>query len=738
VTRVSEASRVSSRAKRGIRAGAILVLAFLALLALASCKANRSLPAASAETPVFLISIDTLRSDHLPAYGYTGVSTPNIDALRADGILYQRAYSHTPLTLPSHASILTGLLPAEHGVRDNVGFQLKSSVKTIAESLHDRGYATGAAVSAFVLRRDAGLARGFDLYDDEVQALPDKARLISNIQRDGGATAQIAKDWTAKQQKPVFFFLHIYEPHTPYSPPEPFKSLYKQPYDGEIARADQIIGDYLQSLKDAGLYDKALIILLSDHGEGLNEHGEAEHGMFLYREDVQVPLIIKLPGKKFSGETVAAPVQLIDIVPTIVERTTVAAPAAKLPGRSLLSFLGEKSPEKRAVYSESYYSRFHYGWADQHSLIDGERHYIHSPKPELFDLATDFNEKKNILTEDRRSSFAMKAAITPLIREAEAPSAIDPEDAAKLAALGYLGSTVQTKPGEVLPDPKDHLGTFHEIGDAFIYFRDGKYEQSLVLIDRLLKENNRIIDLYDLKSKVLMRLGRTNDAIEAGKDGLRLAPNASHIAIDVAKLLLEVNRLDDAQKHAELALKLDAGEAHEVLARIWIERKDFAKAEQEAQLALKTDRDPVAAMLTVSRVKRDQGQLESALDVLNQAEKKKKPGQEVIGLYFMRGDILARMGRVEEAERDFRREITLFPEEPLAYKNLVLLLVAEGRVPEATRLIRKLIDASPTPPSYLAVCHVLQTLGDERGVRYWARQGLAKYPADQTLRKLAG
>lgn len=710
------------------------VAALLALLA--ACRGDRALPAASAETPVFIISIDTLRSDHLPAYGYKGVETPHIDALRADGVLYEHAYSHTPLTLPSHTSLLTGLLPVDHGVRDNIGFQVGEKVPTVAETLQKRGYATGAAVSAFVLRRESGLARGFDFYDDSVEALPDKARLISNMQRDGATTTSVAKEWIAKQQKPVFFMLHIYEPHTPYEPPEPYRSRYTNAYDGEIARADEIVGDFLQSLKDRDLYEKSLIILLSDHGEGLNDHGEEEHGMFLYRESIQVPLIVKLPEQKFAGGTVASPVQLIDVVPTIAERTGIEI-GSKLPGRSL-TFLVEKTSERRAVYSETYYPRFHFGWADQHSLIDGERHYIHSPKPELFNVRDDFAEKKNILADDRRGFFAMKSAIEPMIRETSAPSSIDPEEAAKLAALGYLGSTVQTKPGEVLPDPKDHIPTFKSIGDAFVAFRDRKYEESLRLCDRLLAENPRILDLYDLKSKVLSRLGRTDEAIEVGKSALRMSPQSTHIAMDLANLLLESGKLDDAQKHAELALKTDPGKAHDILARIFIERKDLAAAEKEARLAVASDSDRIASAMTLARVQREQGKLDEALALLNDAMSRKKAGQEIAGLHFLRGDVLARMGRAEEAERDLRREIQLFPDDPLAYKNLVLLLVASGRIPEGSQLIRQLIAEAPTPPSFMAVCHVLDTLGDTRGVRYWARQGLQRYPNHPGLRRLAG
>ncbi|HKO00063.1 MAG TPA: sulfatase, partial [Thermoanaerobaculia bacterium] len=237
---------------------------------------------------MILISVDTLRSDHLPAYGYTGVATPNIDALRKDGILYKRAYSHTPLTLPSHATILTGTLPADHGLRDNVGFKLAPNVPTLASLLKKNGYATGAAVSAFVLRHETDISRGFDFYDDDVEPIG-ASTVIGRVQRDGRETARVAKSWIDRQQGTFFFFLHLYEPHTPYTPPEPFFGRYPNHYDGEIAYADDIVGDFIGYLKQRDLYDKALIIFLSDHGEGLNEHGEEEHGIFLYREALQVP-----------------------------------------------------------------------------------------------------------------------------------------------------------------------------------------------------------------------------------------------------------------------------------------------------------------------------------------------------------------------------------------------------------------------------------------------------------------
>src|SRR5437899_512311 len=303
--------------------------------------------APSNQTPVILISIDTLRSDHLPAYGYHGVDTPNIDALRADSILFERAYSHVPLTLPSHTTMFTGSLPATNGVRDNLGFRLAPTVPTLPDLLKKNGYATGAAVSAFVLRRETGIARGFDDYDDQIDPANSGAN-VGRVQRDGGDTEEIAKRWIrAHARKPFFYFLHLYEPHTPYDPPEPYRSRYQLKYDGEIARADAIVGDFISFLKASGVYDDAAILLLSDHGEGLHDHGEAEHGIFVYREALQVPLMLKLPRQREHGKSVATPVQLSDVFPTICAITGTAAPRT---GATSLLAIADGSTPKRAIY----------------------------------------------------------------------------------------------------------------------------------------------------------------------------------------------------------------------------------------------------------------------------------------------------------------------------------------------------------------------------------------------------
>ncbi|HEX6200568.1 MAG TPA: sulfatase, partial [Thermoanaerobaculia bacterium] len=298
---------------------AALAAGLLTLLLSTTGCGRGGVESAPARRPIVLISIDTLRSDRLPAYGYDGVETPALDALREDSILFERAYAHVPLTLPSHASLLTGLLPPDHGVRDNAGYRLaKEAGTTLAERLGSSGYATGAAVSAFVMRAETGLARGFDHYDDELAA--GASATIGEIQRPGGRTLDAALEWIdTLDERPFFLFFHIYEPHTPWTPPPELAARYGDTYDGDVAAADAVIGRLLAALRERDLYERSTVILLSDHGEGLGDHGEKEHGVLLYREDLQVPLLVKLPGNRRAGSSVAEPVQLVDVAPTVLE-----------------------------------------------------------------------------------------------------------------------------------------------------------------------------------------------------------------------------------------------------------------------------------------------------------------------------------------------------------------------------------------------------------------------------------
>jgi len=341
--------------------------------------------------PIVLISIDTLRADRLPAYGYTRVQTPALDALAADGVVFERAYSHSPQTLPAHASILTGRLPFEHGVRDNVGYALAENERTLAELLRNRGFSTGAAVSSYVLRPDTGIAQGFTSYDAELPASAPESS-VGAVQRDGAMTLEAAERWlTSQNGHRAFLFLHLYEPHKPYAPPTRF--AHYDPYDGEIAYADEIVGRFVQTLKSRDLYDAATIVVLSDHGEGLGDHGEQEHGLFLYEESVHVPLIVKQPDSAGAGRRVTAPVQHIDIVPTVLDLVRAPIPDG-LRGRSLRDVLESRDATLReqGIYAEAFYSRLHFGWSELYSLTDSRYRYIKAPREELYDLQQDARE----------------------------------------------------------------------------------------------------------------------------------------------------------------------------------------------------------------------------------------------------------------------------------------------------------------------------------------------------------
>jgi len=702
-----------------------------------SCGRRAAIPAPSRQTPVILISIDTLRSDHLPAYGYKSVETPAIDALRADSILYRRAYSHTPLTFPSHVSILTGMLPADNGVRDNVGYRVSPSAQMVQEVLKKNGYVTGGAISAFVLRHETLLSRGFDFFDDAVQPVNGQIA-IGRVQRTGGETLAAGKPWIdAHINKPFFFFLHLYDPHTPYTPPEPYFSRYTNHYDGEIAYSDSLVGELIADLKQKGVYDKALIILLSDHGEGLNEHGEEEHGFFLYREAIQVPLLVKLPNSARGGTSVDAPVQLVDVFPTIVERTASAMPPGNHPGQSLLAFLDKNAPS-RQIYSETYYGRFHFGWSELHSLISGNDHYIRAPQPELYDLDKDPGEKHNAIEENRRAYVRLRAAIEPLIKEPEAPSNVDSETKAKLAALGYIGSTVQTAKGQALPDPKTKMGEFHDVRLAYTYFENNNPQEALNITQRLLKNNPELVDMWDLQAKILFKLNRRQDALETAKEGLRHSPMAITLLFNVADIALALNDLDTAQKHLEIAEKIEPGQAHETLARVWLLRGNQQKGEEEAKLALQTHQIPTKALMILGSIEMDRQHYEKALEYYRQAGagEKRWTGKPVENLHANSGDALARLGRNDEAEREFRAELVDFPKNARAYSSLIVLLVTERRTDEATRLVFDAIKANPTPNMYEVISETLKAIGDDRGAMFWAYQGIQKFPQDAELRRL--
>lgn len=689
--------------------------ALLIVLSLSTCSREEKIvqpefPGA----PVILISIDTLRADHLPAYGYKDVETPAIDAFRKDSILFSRAWSHVPLTLPSHVALLTGQLPPDNGVRNNIGYSFDPSKHpSIMSLLKERGYATGAAVSAYVLRGNTGLARAFDFYDDRIEVPSGVA--VGRLQRPGGETEAAAEQWISTQgDKPFFFFFHIFEPHTPYEPAEQFKGKYADhPYDGEIATSDAIVGRFIDYLKQRGIYDRAVVILLSDHGEGLNDHGEDEHGIFLYRETIHVPLMLKLPKSQRANETVDAPVELIDVLPTIAAIEGMKTERA-LRGSSLLD-----PPADRRIYSETFYPRIHLGWSALRSIVDSKFHFIDAPKPELYDLK-EAAEKANVLPENRRVYASMQKDLEPFSRELPAMSAVDPEEAKKLAALGYLtGSAAGTG---ALADPKDRIGDIQSLKDAARLQASGRSADAIALLKNVVAANPGLTDAWSLLGHALEDSGRFDEAIDAYKRAIEAAPTiGGEVALSLANVYLIENKPDEAAKYAALGAKANPGNAHVITGRSALAKGDFATAEREANAAIDTFEYHIAGIVLLAQLRVQQRRLPEAAQTTERAlaEVQQKHLEVPPLLYFVRGDVLARMNRMPEAIAAFEEEIRRYPHDRGAYVSLAVVHFLSGRPAEADATMERLVRANPGPASCRAAAETFHQLGVESLAAKW-------------------
>ncbi|HEY0157469.1 MAG TPA: sulfatase-like hydrolase/transferase [Thermoanaerobaculia bacterium] len=640
------------------------VLTFILLF----CACSRpEVPVANA--PVILVSIDTLRADRVRPD-----LTPNLEALRRDAVQFTNAYAHVPLTLPSHATILSGLLPPENGVRDNIGFTFDAAAHpTIPSLLKARGYATGAAVSAFVLRRETGLAAPFDFYDDEIPIRSGEA--AGGIQREGSATADIAARWIASQNgKPFFFMLHLFEPHTPYA----------QTYDGDVAAADAILGRFFDELKRTGVYDRAVIVVLSDHGEGLGDHGEAEHGIFLYREAIQVPLLLKLPKSERGGTSIDAPVGLIDVLPTIAALTGFEVPPAGK-GTSLLT-----PPPARAIFSETLYPRLHLGWSELRSLVDAKFHYIEAPRAELY-AASDVREQQNILERERRAAAAMRQALAPFSRDIPSAGTADPEAAKKLASLGYLTSTPSAADGP-LPDPKDEIATLST-------------PQTIEAARARVARSPRSADAWTMLGRLLERRGQLEESAAAYRQGIAAAPSAAgEYGLALANVYLRLNRPREAAEHARLGLAVNPGNAHLLLGRAALAEGDLETATREAEQSLATFNYRVPALVLLAQVDVKRRRLDDALAKIAQARQELAAKQQETPplLHFVHGDILARMNRAPEAIAAFEEEIRLFPDERQAYASLAVVHFLSGNRRAAEATMKRMIAANPGSEQFAA------------------------------------
>ena len=671
------------------------------LVHLAACGGRGEVPAG---TPVVVISIDTLRSDRLPAYGYRGVETPAIDGLRRDAVLYERAYSHVPLTLPSHVSLFSGQLPTVHGVRDNLGYKVPADGPWLPAALRERGYATGGVVSAYVLRGATGFARGFDFFEDGIAWR--KGTALGGLSRAGSESLPLALSWlrsvhgepgASGSGKPSFLFFHLYEPHQPYRPPAALAARYAAaPYDGEIAEADRVVGELLAELQRLGVYERALVVLLSDHGEGLGDHGEQDHGIFVYREALQVPLLVKLPGNQRGGTSVAAPVGLADLYPTLAGLLGLPLPEG-LPGAPLPGLTAEPAAAPaRRIYAESYYARFHYGWSELVSLIDGPHQYIQAPEPELYDLAADPGSRTNRLLADRRTAGTLRQALAGYVREPAPPSAVDAETRQSLAALGYAAGGAAATAGP-LPDPKRRIHTLADLRRAFDLFWQGSFAEAVPAFRQAVAANPRMLDGWDYLGRSLQSLGRIDEALAAYETALEVSGGDPDYALAVAAMQLELGQVERAL--ATIRWARSAGQpSPDVLRQLALRLAEMGQAEASVEI------------------------LSAASPSAGQAPGQAAPAEDPAQLAAL-GLALSAAGRHEEARGRLLEAIALDAGNAAAHENLGLVLLRLGRFPEARDSSRRAVELDPgRANAWNNLGVALYQTGDREGaLAAWAR-----------------
>ncbi|MHB0969245.1 MAG: sulfatase-like hydrolase/transferase [Thermoanaerobaculia bacterium] len=622
---------------------------FQLLILLAVCACSR--PSEPVRPPVILISIDTLRADHLSAWGYRGVETPNLDRFAADAITFERAFAHAPLTLPSHASIMTGLLPPEHGVRDNAGYRVDTSTPTIASVLRENGYKTGGAVSAWVLRASTGISAGFDAYDDRVDLVGGAPSGM--LQRRGGETASIAETWIrTNAASPFFYFVHLFEPHTPYDPPAEIASRYASRYDGEIAATDAILGKFFDALRRDAVYDSALIIVLSDHGEGLGEHGEDEHGVLLYREALHVPLFVKLPRNARAGTHVARSVQLIDVFPTVLAAAGITHDGSTR-GSSLL-----ESAASGPIYAETMYPRIHLGWSELRSMIDYPQHLIDGPRPELYDLGTDFGERTDLVGTRRREAASLRKQLEPFRAQALATPAVSREEQARLASLGYVEAQGASARGSDL-NPREHLPDLRELKAIADLMANEDYVAAEARIETLLSRNPGWSDLRDQLGVAREAMGDLEGAAAAYREAIVATPElAAEFALSLGAVLLQAGDLDGAEAHARIALTSNPPAAHDLLARIALARGDHDGALREAALIAQSASHAAAAELLTAEIHLARGDAQSAILALQRIGQTSggNPPRLPRGYYSVFGRAFEAVGKPAEAQAAYAAE----------------------------------------------------------------------------------
>lgn len=587
---------------------------------------------------VVLISIDTCRADHLSCYGNCRITTPHIDQLAGEGILFENVISPAPMTLPSHSSLLSGTNPPYHGIHTNYDHRLGPSNVMLAELLRERGFLTCGIVSAYVLDARFGMDQGFDNYDDQIEQ--DRATGYIN-ERSGDASARIAVDWLDEHQVERFFlFLHLFDPHAPYAPPEPFASRFAEhPYDGEIAFVDQCIGQVVEKLKTLGLYDSTLIIITSDHGESLGEHGERTHSYFIYDSTIRVPLICKLPGQQ-RPKRIEEVVGLIDIFPTICSLLNIEPPP-QVVGEDLSVCFGRRGLPRRERYQycESFTPR-NYGANVLLGLTDARWKFIQTTRPELYNLAEDPKESRNLLDSMGEQTMRMDRRLQEMLQQQireDSKSAVKLDDEAirRLESIGYVGGDAGLSDETDYDDhpdrddPKDLLDFFNDHSEASAAIAEKDYERARQLYLELVQRRPQFL--------------------------------SGHLSLD--RIAREQGDLEAGIPHLIRALQLDPTHSgsHNNLAMAYKTQGEFEKAIAHLHLAL----------------------VDNPFD------------EERAKVHANLGDILASLNKNDEAVDHYQRALVIMPDYARSHFRLAQLLHSQGRAEEAIGHFRETIRWNP-------------------------------------------
>lgn len=600
----------------------------LALGLLSACSQpdrQSSAPASSAAPAknVVLITIDTVRADHLGSYGYKEAETPWLDRLAREGVRFTQASAPVPLTLPSHSSLLSGLLPPHHGLRNNGAGSFPGDKPTLASILSGQGFRTGAFVGAFVLDRRFGLSRGFEVYDDEIERAPGEG-VVLEAERPGREVVDRALAWLGKEDpRPFFLWVHLYDAHAPYEPPSPQRERHPgRPYDGEIATVDEQVGRLLQELDRRGLSGSTAVAVAGDHGEALGEHGELTHGLLLYEPTLHVPLIVRAPGLP-AGKVLETPVSLVDLGPTLAGLAGQTF-STTIDGRDLSASLREgKEPAPTDVYAETQYPAV-FGWSPLSALRRRDLKYISSSAPELYDLSRDRKEANNLVPTAAANtvqgfSWRLAEIESGAVETPRMPA--DADARSRLASLGYIGGGPTPKPRpatiETRPSPVGKVDLFQRFEKAFNQLasdRPGDAQAALSELQALVAADPHNAVFRGKLAQAWKERGALDKAVPLYRQAAEDAPDDPEAWYNLATALRSAGRLAESREALQKAMHLDPArpEAHNTLAILHLAQGKPDVARQELELAVQLDPRNAQALNNLGNVLRGQGRLDEA------------------------------------------------------------------------------------------------------------------------------